>query len=198
MENTRKSQITRKTGETDIKLSLEILENGVRGSLKGTSGVGFFDHMLCAFATHGGFNIELEVKGDLEVDCHHTIEDIGIVLGQAFNKAAGDKAGIVRFCDLNIPMDEALAFCAVDISGRPYLVFNADFKADAIGAYDTQMTKEFFTALAFNAGFTIHLKSVYGDNDHHITEALYKACGKAIGKALNVVGTEIMSSKGLL
>lgn len=198
MENIRKADICRKTKETDIKLQLEILQNGACGSFKGTSGIGFFDHMLCAFATHGGFNITLEAKGDLEVDCHHTIEDIGIVLGQAFCTALKDKCGIARFADLYIPMDEALCFCAVDVSGRPLVVFDAQFSADMIGQYDTQMTKEFFRALAFNAGFTLHLKALYGENDHHITEAMYKACARALSKACAVCGNDIMSSKGTL
>lgn len=194
----RFSQLTRKTNETDIAISLEILNPFERGCLDGTSGVGFFDHMLNSFCVHGGFKVGLTCRGDLQVDCHHTIEDIGIALGCAFDKAVGDKRGIARFCDLHIPMDEALAFCAVDYSGRPFLHFDASFKADMIGDYDTQMTLEFFRAFCMASGVTVHLKCVYGENDHHKTEALYKACGRALGKALEIVSADVPSAKGVL
>lgn len=194
----RTAAITRKTGETDIRLTLGIPENGGRGSFTGTSGVGFFDHMLNSFAVHGGFDITLDCKGDLDVDCHHTVEDIGIVLGKAFAAAAGDCKGIARFADILLPMDEALCRCALDFSGRPFLVFDASFSAQSIGAYDTQMTAEFMRALAFNAGITLHLAVLYGENDHHKTEALYKACAKCLGAALRVVSAEIPSTKGTL
>lgn len=194
----RKAYITRKTNETDISINLEIGTPEKRGSFKGTSGVGFFDHMLNSFASHGGFDIELSCKGDLQVDCHHTIEDVGIVLGMAFKEAAGDMKGIARFSDILLPMDEALCMCATDYSGRAYLVFDADFKADMIGDYDTQMTVEFMRAFANAAGITLHIKVLYGENDHHKTEAIYKAAGKCLGKALKIVSDEIPSTKGTL
>jgi imidazoleglycerol-phosphate dehydratase len=194
----RNAYIERKTKETDIKLSLAIREDNEKGTFKGTSGVGFFDHMLNAFATHGGFDIELTCKGDLEVDCHHTIEDIGIVLGTAFKEAVGDMKGITRFADIMLPMDEALCMCAVDYSGRAYLVFDGEFTSPMIGDYDTQMTVEFLRAFAFNAGITLHAKVLYGDNDHHKVEAVYKAVAKCLKKALTVVSDSVPSSKGTL
>ena len=194
----RTSQIKRTTKETDISLTLSVLEYGKKGSFTGSSGIGFFDHMLCAFASHGGFDLSLEMKGDLDVDGHHTVEDVGIVLGMALKEAAGDMKGIKRFSDILMPMDEALVMCALDFSGRAFLAFDSDFKADMIGDYDTQLTVEFMRALATNAGITLHLKTMYGENDHHKTEALYKACGKCIGDALRIVSDDIMSSKGVL
>ncbi len=194
----RKAEICRETGETNIKLSLGILPKNSKGSFEGTSGVGFFDHMLCAMATHGGFNIKLSMIGDLNVDCHHSVEDVGIVLGLALEKAMGDKKGIARFCDNHIPMDEALCFCAIDVSGRPFLVFDSEFNGETINTYDTQMTEEFFRAVAFNSKITVHLRKIYGKNDHHVTEALFKAFGKALGKALQIENDQIMSSKGTI
>ena len=194
----RNAYIERKTKETDIKLSLVIREDNEKGTFKGASGVGFFDHMLNAFATHGGFDIELTCKGDLEVDCHHTIEDIGIVLGTAFKEAVGDMKGITRFADIMLPMDEALCMCAVDYSGRAYLVFDGEFTSPMIGDYDTQMTVEFLRAFAFNAGITLHAKVLYGDNNHHKVEAVYKAVAKCLKKALTVVSDSVPSSKGTL
>lgn len=194
----RTAAIQRKTNETDISLTLSIREDGKKGSFTGSSGIGFFDHMLCAFAVHGGFDIVLSCKGDLEVDCHHTIEDIGIVLGDAFRKAAGELTGIARFADILLPMDEALCMCAVDFSGRAYLVFDADFTSPMIGAYDTQMTVEFMRAFAFGAGITLHIKMLYGENDHHKTEAIYKACARCVGAALKIVSDSVPSTKGTL
>ena len=194
----RNAYIERKTKETDIKLSLSIREDNEKGTFKGTSGVGFFDHMLNAFATHGGFDIELTCKGDLEVDCHHTIEDIGIVLGTAFKDAVGDMKGITRFADIMLPMDEALCMCAVDYSGRAFLVFDGEFVSPMIGDYDSQMTVEFLRAFAFNAGITLHAKVLYGDNDHHKVEAVYKAVAKCLKKALTIVSDSVPSSKGTL
>ncbi len=194
----RNANIERKTKETDIKLSLAIREDNEKGTFTGTSGVGFFDHMLNAFATHGGFDIELSCKGDLEVDCHHTIEDIGIVLGTAFKNAVGDMKGITRFADIMLPMDEALCMCALDYSGRAFLVFDAEFTSPMIGDYDTQMTVEFLRAFAFNAGITLHAKVLYGENDHHKVEAVYKAVAKCLKKALAVVSDSMPSSKGSL
>lgn len=194
----RTAEVSRKTNETDIALKLTVLEPYSKGKLTGSTGIGFFDHMLNSFASHGGFEIDLNVKGDLEVDGHHTVEDTGIVLGTALRKAAGNMAGAVRFADIILPMDEALTMCALDFSGRAFLAFDASFKSDLIGQYDTQLTVEFMRALAFNAGITLHIKSLYGENDHHITESIYKAVGKCIGKALEIHSDEIMSSKGCL
>lgn len=185
----------RKTKETDIKLSLN-LDGGV---VSVDTGIGFFDHMLNAFATHGGFGLELTVKGDLEVDEHHTIEDTGIVLGKAFSNALGDKSSIDRFGSFYVPMDEALAFASVDISGRPYLVFDADFPQCRCGGYDCSMTVEFMRAFAYNAGITVHLKALYGDNSHHITEALYKALAHSLRLAVKQNATnKPLSTKGVL
>jgi len=194
----RNAVIKRKTKETDIELSLTVLDYGKKGSFKGTSGIGFFDHMLNSFASHGGFDIVLKCDGDLFVDGHHTVEDIGIVLGMALRKAAGDMCGIKRFSDILMPMDEALCMCAVDFSGRAFLAFDSEFVSPMIGGYDTQLTVEFMRAISSNAGITLHLKKMYGANDHHVTEALYKAAGKCIGDALKVVSDEVMSTKGSL
>ncbi len=191
----RKAIVDRATKETKVHVELDL--DG--GSVSIETGIGFFDHMLTAFAVHGGFGLTVQVQGDLEVDCHHTIEDTGIVLGQAFLKALADRSGIVRYGSFYVPMDEALAFCALDISGRAYLVFDASFPEERIGGYDTCMTEEFFRAFAFQAGITLHLKSLYGKNSHHITEALYKACAHALQGACALSGTqETLSTKGVL
>ena len=194
----RTATIERRTKETDIKLKLTILEYGKKGSFKGTTGIGFFDHMLNSFFSHGGFDAELSCKGDLFVDGHHTVEDVGIVIGKALCEAAGDMTGIKRFSDMLMPMDEALVMCAVDYSGRSYLAFDSAFTSDMIGDYDTQLTAEFMRALSSNSQITLHLKTLYGSNDHHITEALFKAAGKCIGDALRIVSDELMSTKGVL
>lgn len=191
----RCADITRKTKETDISLKLNL--DG--GDINIQTGIGFFDHMLNSFATHGGFGLELMVKGDLEVDDHHTVEDTGIVLGKAFAEALADKASIDRFGSFYVPMDEALAFASVDISGRPYLVFDSDFPQERCGEYSCAMTVEFMRALAFNSGITLHLKSVYGDNSHHITEALYKAAAHALRLAVKQNDmNKPLSTKGVL
>lgn len=185
----------RNTKETQIKLILNL--DG--GNISIDTGVGFFDHMLNSFATHGGFGLELSVKGDLNVDEHHTIEDTGIVLGKAFAKAVGDKSSIDRFGSFYVPMDEALAFSSVDISGRPFLVFDVDFPQSRCGDYDCAMTVEFMRAFAFNAGITLHLKSLYGDNSHHITEALYKALAHSLRLAVKQnTSNKPLSTKGVL
>lgn len=191
----RCAEVERKTKETDIKLSLNL--DG--GEILIDTGIGFFDHMLNSFATHGGFGLKLSVSGDLYVDEHHTIEDTGIVLGKAFAEALGDKSSIDRFGSFYVPMDEALAFASVDISGRPYLVFEAEFPQAVCGKYDCSMTVEFMRALAFNAGITLHLKSLYGDNSHHITEALYKAVAHALRLAVKAnQSAKPLSTKGVL
>lgn len=192
----REAEIWRKTKETDVYVKL-CLDGS--GKASADTGIGFFDHMLHSFAVHSGIDLEVRVKGDLQVDCHHSIEDVGIVLGQALNQALGDKNGIARFGDSFIPMDEALGFCALDVSGRPYLVFDCDFTAPSIGQYDTQMTEEFFRAFAFNGLITLHLKAEYGKNDHHKCEALFKACAHALRKAVKVEEADrILSAKGVL
>lgn len=185
----------RNTKETQIKLILNL--DG--GKISIDTGVGFFDHMLNSFATHGGFGLELSVKGDLNVDEHHTVEDTGIVLGKAFASALGDKSAIDRFGSFYVPMDEALAFSSVDISGRPFLVFDADFPQCRCGDYDCAMTVEFMRAFAFNAGITLHLKSLYGDNSHHITEALFKALAHSLRLAVKQnTSNKPLSTKGVL
>lgn len=191
----RTAEITRKTRETDIEVKLNLDGSG---KVDISTGIGFLDHMLTAFAVHGKMDLTLKVQGDLYVDGHHTVEDTGIVLGMAFKQAIGDMKGIARYGTAFIPMDEALSFCCLDISNRPFLVFDADFSDDRIGEFDTCLSEEFFRAFAFNAGITLHLKSEYGKNDHHIAEALFKACAHAIKAAKAVVGNEILSTKGVL
>ncbi|MBO4392385.1 MAG: imidazoleglycerol-phosphate dehydratase HisB [Clostridia bacterium] len=188
----RQEFINRQTAETRISVNLSV--DGT-GSFDGSSGIGFFDHMLNSFAVHGGFDIVLSAKGDLNVDCHHTVEDIGIVLGKAFCGALGDKRGIARFGSCAIPMDEALARAVVDISGRPYLVFDAEFKDSRVGEFDTCLTEEFFRAFAFNAGITLHLSLLYGSNSHHCIEALFKATARALKAAVKIEGDGIPSTK---
>lgn len=190
----REANITRKTKETDITVLLKI--DG--GEVKINTGIGFLDHMLTALGIHGGFGLTLEAKGDLYVDGHHTAEDVGIVLGKAFCEALGDKGGIVRYGSAFIPMDEALGFCAVDISGRPFLVFNAEFVNEKIGELDTCLIEEFMRAFAFNAGITLHLRCEYGKNDHHKAEALFKALAYALKTAVKPNSGEIVSTKGVL
>ena len=190
----RQAALHRVTRETDIDLTL-CLEGG---EVRVDTGIGFFDHMLTALARHGGLGFTVKAVGDLQVDCHHTVEDTGIVLGQALKEALGDCRGIVRFADCRIPMDEALASCALDIGGRAFLHFDADFTNPSVGGYDCCMTEEFFRALASNAGLTLHLAVEYGKNDHHKTEALYKAFARCLRAAAEVRGTEIPSTKGVL
>lgn len=190
----RTAEITRKTKETDITVKFDL--DG--GNVDISTGIGFFDHMLTAFAVHGGMGLTVKAAGDLQVDGHHTVEDVGIVLGKAFKEAIGDMKGIVRYGTAFIPMDEALGFASIDISGRPFLVFNAEFSSQRIGEFDTCLTEEFFRAFAFNAAVTLHLKCEYGKNDHHIAEALFKAAAHAIKAAKTVSGNEILSTKGVL
>ncbi len=191
----RCADVARKTKETNIKLSFNL--DG--GEISIDTGIGFFNHMLNSFATHGGFGLIVEVKGDLEVDEHHTIEDTGIVLGKAFAQALGDKSSIDRFGSFYVPMDEALAFAAVDISGRPFLVFDAEFPQERCGGYDCAMTVEFMRAFAYNADVTLHMKSLYGENSHHITEALYKAVAHSLRIAVKQNSSDKpLSTKGVL
>lgn len=190
----REATLSRKTKETDIRLSLA-LEGG---EVEVSTGIGFFDHMLTAFAFYGGLGLKLEVKGDLEVDGHHTVEDVGIVLGQAMREALGDRKGIRRFASAYIPMDEALCFTALDFSNRPFLVFDADMPQPMIGGYDSCLTEEFMRAFAVNSGLTLHMKCLYGKNAHHITEALFKSLGVSVKEAVAITGTGVTSTKGLL
>ncbi len=191
----RCAEVNRTTRETDIKLSLNI--DG--GEVSVNTGIGFFDHMLISFATHGGFGLKISVNGDLNVDEHHTVEDTGIVLGKAFAQALGSKSSIDRFGSFYVPMDEALAFSSIDISGRPFLVFDADFPQEKCGEYSCAMTVEFMRAFAFNAGITLHIKSLYGDNSHHITEAIFKAVAHALRLAVKENdNNKPLSTKGVL
>ena len=192
----RKAKISRKTRETDI--TAEVKFDG-KGIAQIETGIGFFDHMLTALSVHSGISISLKCIGDLNVDCHHSVEDTGIVLGQAFDEALKDKSGIERYGSAYIPMDEALGFCSLDISNRPFLVFKGEFTNQMIGEYDTCMTEEFFRAFAFNAGITLHVNMVYGTNDHHKCEAIFKACAHALKKAIRLNETgETLSTKGSL
>ena len=193
----REATITRTTKETDITMSLTLDKTG-KGSFKGSSGIGFFDHMLNSFCVHGGFAISLDMKGDLQVDGHHTVEDVGIVLGKLFAEILGDRGGIKRFGSCFLPMDEALAFCTIDISGRPYLHYDAPVTAPMVGDYDAQLTEEFMRALAVNMGATLHTRLEYGVNQHHITEAVFKAVARAIGEAVSPFGEGVLSAKGVL
>ena len=191
----RSASIERNTKETDIRVTLEL--DGT-GQAELDTGIGFFDHMLDGFARHGLLDLNVYVDGDLDVDCHHTVEDTGIVLGQAIREALGDKRGIRRFGSAYVPMDEALAFTSLDFSGRAFLVFDADMPQERIGDYDSCLTEEFMRALAFNGGITLHQRGVYGKNAHHITEALFKSLGLAMKDAVRVEGQEVTSTKGVL
>ena len=190
----RAYSIQRKTKETQIEVSLCLDGGEVRVS----TGIGFFDHMLTALAFYAGFGLELEARGDLEVDGHHTVEETGIVLGQALSRTLGNKKGIRRFGSAYVPMDEALCFTALDCSNRPYLVFDAPMPQPMIGSYDSCLTEEFMRAFATNAGLTLHMKCLYGKNAHHITEALFKALGVAVREAVQVTGAGVTSTKGVL
>lgn len=192
----RYASVQRQTQETAI--SVEICLDS--GELDISTGIGFFDHMLSAFAVHGGFGLKVSAQGDLDVDCHHTVEDTGIVLGQAFAQALPTKRGIRRFGHAFIPMDEALAFAAADISGRPFLVFQGEFPQERVGGFDTCMTEEFFRAFAVNAGLTLHIRCEYGKNSHHMIEAVFKAVAHALREAVSMEADSniLLSSKGVL
>ena len=193
----RRAEKKRKTAETAVHVSVNL--DGA-GESKIETGIGFFDHMLTLFAKHGGFDLVVECKGDLAVDGHHSVEDIGIVLGAAVKDALGDKAGIARYGSFYVPMDEALAFVALDVSGRPYLVYDGGEMAPTVGGYDTELTEEFLRAFAFNAGLTLHAKVLYGKNTHHKIEALFKALGHALASAVTKDGSVegVLSTKGVL
>ena len=190
----RITNISRETKETRIQAVLWL--SG--GPVKIDTGIGFFDHMLHAWAFYAGFGLTLTAKGDLEVDGHHTVEDTGIVLGQALREALGDKVGIRRFGSAYVPMDEALAFTTLGFSGRPFLVYEADMPQARMGAYDACLTEEFMRALAMNSGLTLHMRAQYGRNAHHITEALFKSLGLAMKDAVKMEGTGVTSTKGVL
>ncbi len=194
----RKANINRKTGETNITLSLNLDGSG---SYSIDTGIGFLDHMLELFARHGRFDIELSCTGDIHVDDHHSTEDIGICLGKAFNEALGDKRGIYRYADVIIPMDEALILAAADISGRPYLGFGLEIPAEKVGTFDTELVSEFWTAFVNNAGISLHLKMLAGQNSHHIIEGAFKAAARALSKAAAInkeAAEDIPSTKGIL
>ncbi len=190
----RKANISRKTSETDINIKLELDGKGIADI---STGIGFFDHMLTAFTKHGNFNLTVKATGDLIIDDHHLIEDTGIVLGQVIAEALADKSGIARFGEARIPMDEALASVALDLGGRSYLVMDAEFKAQKVGEFSTQMLVHFFEAIAQNSKTNIHAH-VYGDNDHHKIEALFKAFAYALRRAMVIEGEGIKSTKGVL
>lgn len=193
----RIAQIQRKTKETDIQVKLNL--DGSGNSVINT-GIGFFNHMLEGFSKHGFFDLNLNCEGDLAVDCHHTIEDCGIVLGNAIREALGDKSGIKRFGSCILPMDESLVLCAIDLSGRPYLVFDGEFTTEKIGYMDTEMVKEFFYAISYSAGMNLHIKVLTPGNNHHMAEAMFKAFARALAEAVShdprVQG--ILSTKGSL
>lgn len=193
----RKSIVNRKTSETDISLAFNI--DGT-GKTEIDTGIGFFDHMLNSFARHGFFDLKAKVDGDLYVDCHHSIEDTGIVLGQAVREALGDKKGIKRYGSVILPMDEALVLCSLDLSGRPYLVFDAEFSAERVGYFDTEMVKEFFYSVSYAAGMNLHIKLLAGSNSHHIIEGMFKAFARALDEAAAFDSriTDVLSTKGSL
>ena len=197
MKNERKADFVRKTKETDIALSL-CLDGTGKSSV--STGIGFFDHMLEGFARHGLFDLKVSVEGDLAVDCHHTIEDTGIVLGNAIKKAVGDKCGIKRYGSCILPMDESLVLCAVDLSGRPYLVFDGEFTTERIGQMDTEMVKEFFYAVSYSAGMNLHIKVLSPGNNHHMAEAMFKSFARALDEATTMDPRiqGILSTKGSL
>ncbi len=196
MEN-RTAEIARKTRETDITVSINI--DGT-GKSEISTGIGFFDHMLEGFARHGLFDLKVKAVGDLHVDCHHTIEDTGIVLGQAIAQAIGDKKGIKRYGNSILPMDETLVMSAIDLCGRPYFVMDADFTAPMVGEFDTQMVREFFYAISYSAMMNLHLRVITGTNDHHKIEALFKSFAKSLDEATTIDSriTDVLSTKGAL
>lgn len=193
----RKKEITRATAETSIKLDFDIDGSG-ETDIK--TGVGFFDHMLTLFTKHGLFDLKVDCDGDIEVDQHHTVEDIGIVLGQAFNESIGTKEGIDRYATISIPMDEALSTVSIDISGRPFFVYNVEGLKDKVGEFDTELVEEFFQAFVSHAKVTLHINLQYGKNSHHIIESIFKAFGRALSAAskINPDVKGIPSTKGML
>lgn len=194
----RNARIERRTSETDIVVSVDLDGTG-RASL--ATGIGFLDHMLDQLARHSGMDLEISARGDLHIDMHHTTEDVGIALGQAVREALGAKRGIRRYASIELPMDEALTRCAIDVSGRPYLVFHVAFPVAKIGDFDTELVREFFQAFAMNSGITLHIETLYGDNAHHIAESCFKALARALGAAIAVDparADQVPSTKGAL
>lgn len=193
----RVAEVTRKTQETDIKVLLNLDGSGASNI---TTGIGFFDHMLQGFTKHGFYDMDVTVNGDLNVDGHHTVEDTGIVLGQAISKALGDKNGIKRYGSMILPMDETLVMCAIDLCGRPYFVMDAEFTAPMVGDFDTQLVKEFFYAVSYSAAMNLHIKVLNGSNDHHKIEAIFKAFAKALDEASTIDPRieGVLSTKGAL
>lgn len=193
----RTATVNRTTKETDIALTLNMDGTGTSNI---NTGIGFFDHMLEGFAKHGFFDLDCKVTGDSQVDGHHTVEDTGIVLGQAIKQAVGDKKGIRRYGYFILPMDDALALCAVDLCGRPYFNFDCEFPTPMVGELDTQLVKEFFYAISYTAGMNLHIKMLDGDNSHHMIEAIFKAFAKALDQAIGMDEriTDVLSTKGSL
>lgn len=191
----RTAIIGRDTKETSIKVSLNLDGSG---KVECNSGNGFFDHMINAMGKHAGYDITVSCKGDTFVDFHHSAEDIGIVMGQAFKKCTEDKQGLLRFGNAFTPMDESLVQATTDISGRPFLVFNAEFPAERVGDFETELTEEFFRAFAFNAMITLHINMIYGKNTHHIIEAMFKSVGRSLSQSTKIEGDQILSTKGVL
>ena len=191
----RQAEIHRKTGETDIAISLVI--DG-EGRFEGTTGIGFFDHMMNLLACHSGMDISITCQGDLEVDNHHTIEDLGIALGSVFLKALGDKKGIRRYGAFFCPMDETLSRIVLDLSGRPYFVYDVKIPVERIGTFETEMTREFFLAFAMHGMMNLHMACLYGENGHHIVESLFKGLGHALKEAVTVESGALLSTKGVL
>ena len=194
----RKATVKRTTKETDVTVAIDLDGSGVSSI---ATGIGFFDHMLDLLARHSHIDIEVKAKGDLHIDHHHTTEDVGIALGQAVKQALGDMKGIARYADVHVPMDEALTRVAIDISGRPFLVFKATFVRDKVGAFDTELVQEWFQAFAMNAGITLHVETLHGTNDHHIAESCFKGLARALRTAVAIdphAAGEIPSTKGTL
>ncbi len=191
----RRAEISRKTAETEIYLTLD-LDGAAEGGI--STGVGFLDHMLTLFSRHAGFGLSVRCQGDTWVDGHHTVEDVGLALGEALKSALGDKRGIRRYGDIVLPMDEALVLCAVDLSGRPCLRYTAQIPRARVGDFDTELAREFMQALANSAGMALHIRQLDGENSHHIIEAMFKALGRALSEAAEIVGTEVPSTKGVL
>lgn len=196
-EGTRTARIERRTNETAITVTLDLDRSDGSGS-KIATGIGFFDHMLEQLARHSGLDMAVEAQGDRHIDDHHTVEDVGIALGQALASALGDKTGVARYASVALPMDEALVEVALDLSGRPFPVINVHFAADKIGTFDTQLVREFFTAFATNGRLTLHINQRYGLNDHHIAEACFKGVARALGAAVQRTGHALPSTKGAL
>ena len=191
----RRAEISRKTAETEIYLTLD-LDGAAEGGI--ATGVGFLDHMLTLFSRHAGFGLSVRCQGDTWVDGHHTVEDVGLALGEALKSALGDKRGIRRYGDIVLPMDEALILCAVDLSGRPCLRYAAEIPSEKVGDFDTELAREFMQALANSAGMALHIRQLDGENSHHIIEAMFKALGRALSEAAEIAGTEVPSTKGVL